>query len=89
MKMCVEARNVYLAGGGHLNLKEFWRRERMLEKHGIPYSNYWTYANDKALNRFQHIKVSDMCTVSVTCWMAIFSNQLRRLCVLPGTDAAT
>ena len=63
MKKCINARKVYLAGGGHLNLKEFWSREKILEKYGISYRSYWNYATDKVPNRLEHFKAS------VACWI--------------------
>ena len=63
MMKCVNARRVYLAGGGHLNLKEFWRREKMLDKYDISYRSYWNYATNEVPNRLEHSKVSVACRI--------------------------
>ena len=51
MEICVKARDAYLADGGFLNLKEFWRKEEYLNKYGIPYSTYLEYVHNDKSNR--------------------------------------
>jgi hypothetical protein len=37
---CLTARDSHLAGGGCLNLKQFWRKEKYFDKYGINYGSY-------------------------------------------------
>lgn len=51
MAKWVKAYDVYRSNGGHLNVKEYHRKKKILETDGIPYKSYWEYVRTDDVNK--------------------------------------